>query len=196
MQRAINAAILVDSVEIGRVRIVVARFRFPQRLLIGRLTVNFIGAHENERGFAAMLTRSFQKVHSAERVHFEVQQGNVSSFVMRRLRCTVNDQVETMLAKKRHDAFAIANIDRSRRKSFRDSVQAIEIPQRISRGTEENAAHIIVRANDAMALPVKIFDRFRANQAAASGHEYIPWLHFAAPPTSEPSSTMPLPKAK
>src|SRR5258706_8258420 len=101
-----------------------------------------------------------------------------------------------MLAKQRHDAFAIANIERSRRELFRDSLQSLKIPQRISRGAEENAAQVIVRADDAMPLPVEIFDRFRANQAAASGNEDVPGLHFAAPPTSDPSRTVPLPSAR
>src|SRR5258706_8305646 len=196
MQRAIDAAILVDSVEIGWIRVVVARFGFAQRLFVGRVTVDLIGAHEDESGVAAMLARGLQKIHRAERIDFEIKQCDVSCLVMRRLRRAVNNQVETMLAKQSHDAFAIANIERCRREPFRGSLQSLKIPQRISRRSEENPAHVIVRADDEMALPVKIFDRFRANQAAASGHKDVPGLHFAAPPTSEPSRTRPLPSAR
>src|SRR5882672_1862162 len=193
MESAIDAAGFVDSFEIGRVRIVVARFGLAQRLLVGRVAVHFVRAHEDERGLAAVLARGLEKIHRAERVDFEIEQSDVGRFVVRRLRGAMKDQVEAVLAKQGHDAFAVSDIEGGRSEVLRRILEPLQIPYRVSRRAEENAAHVVVRADDAMALLVKIFYRFGTNQATASGHEDAPGLHWGAPPANDPSRTTPTP---
>ena len=77
MQGPVDAASFVDAVVIGGIGVIVAGRQFAQRLLVRRVTVNFIRAHENERGFGTMLARGFQQIYRAERVHFKIQQGDL-----------------------------------------------------------------------------------------------------------------------
>src|SRR6267142_1733671 len=191
-----HAEVFVDSFEIRRVGVVVARTGFAQRFLVGSVAVHFVGAHEDKRSLSAVLARGLEKIHCAERVDFKIEQRNVGRFVMRWLRGAMKDQVEAMLAKQSHDPFAVADIERGWSEALRYSLQALQIPQRISRWAEEHAAHVVVRADDVMALPVEIFDRFGANQAATSGHEDGPGLHCAAPPANDPSLTRPMPRPR
>jgi len=125
---AIDAAIFVDSLEIGRVRVIVARLGLTQRLLIGCVAVHFIGAHENERRLGAHLARGFEQIHCAERVDLEIEQGDFGGFVMRWLRGAMKDQVEAVLAEQRHDAFAVADVERGWSEAFRGIFEPLQIP--------------------------------------------------------------------
>ena len=128
MQRAVNAAGFVDSFVIGRIGIVVASRGLLQRLLVGRVAVHFVGAHENKCGVAAMLARGFQQIHGAQRVHFKIQERDVRRFVMRRLRRAMDDQVEAIFAEQRHDPVAVSNIERQRSELSRSFLEPLEIP--------------------------------------------------------------------
>src|SRR6266853_5756960 len=108
----------------------------------------------------------------------------------------MQDQVEAVLAEQRHDSFAVADIERRRREAFRTIFEPLQIPKCVSRRAEENAAHVVVRSDDTVSLPVEILDRFGADQAAASGHEDSPGLHCAAPPASDSSRTTPMPRPR
>ena len=57
-----------------------------------------------------MEARGFEKIHGAERVHFKIENGNVTSFVVGGLGSAVNDQIETVRTKKRFERNAIANV--------------------------------------------------------------------------------------
>ncbi len=93
----------------------------------------------------------------------------------------MDDQVEAVLAEQRHHPVAVANIERHGSELPRGALEPLEIPQRVPRRAEEHAAHVVVHADDLVALAVEILDRFRANQAAASGHQDVPQLHCATP---------------
>jgi len=47
------------------------------------------------------------------------------------------------------------------RESFGRGLEAVEIPEGVTGGAEKFAAHIVVNADDGVALAVKMFDSFR-----------------------------------
>ena len=98
----------------------------------------------------------------------------------------MHDQVEPLRSKELFDGPAVANIERGMPEALRCPLQPFQVPQRISLRPEKDAAHIVVNARDFIALPVKMFNSFRANQTAASGDEY---LHVGQSPAKEDSST-------
>ena len=55
------------------------------------------------------------------------------------------------------------------REIFGGRFEAFEIPERVTSGAEEFAAHVVVNANDGVALAIEVCDSFRADEAAASG---------------------------
>src|SRR5215472_3666488 len=97
---------------------------------------------------------------------------------MRRLRRTMHDQVEALRSKQLFDQGPVTNIDRGVREALGRALKPLEVPQRVSRGPEEYAAHVVIHAGDLVALPVKMFHGFRTNQPAASCNEH---LHVASP---------------
>src|SRR5215472_14032727 len=133
-----------------------------------------------------MLPRGFEQIQCSHGVHFKIQQGNVPGLVVRRLRRAMHDQVELLRSKEFFDRGAVSNIQRRVREAFGCALQPFQVPQRVSRRTEEFAAHVVVHAGHFMALPVKMFHGFRADQTAASRNEY---LHVSQSPAKEDSST-------
>ena len=116
-----------------------------------------------------MLSCRLQEIHGADRVDVEIDQRNLARLIVRRLRRAVDDQIESLRSKKFFDGSPVANIQRRVRKPLGRSFQPLEIPERIARGAEKHAAHIVVHADDFMPLPVKVLDRLRADQTTASG---------------------------
>src|SRR5690242_21656590 len=92
---------------------------------------------------------------------------------MRRLRRTMDDQVEVLRAKEFFNGGAAANVQSGVREPLGRALQPLQVPQRVSLWPEEHTAHVVVHAGNFVALPVKMFHRFRANQAAASSNEYL-----------------------
>src|SRR5579864_3059273 len=62
MRRAVDATLLADALVVGGIGIVVARCMFLQRLLIGRVAINLIGAEENETRFWAELVHGLENI--------------------------------------------------------------------------------------------------------------------------------------
>jgi hypothetical protein len=54
---------------------------------------------------------------------------------------------------------------------FCGELKPIEIPERIASGAKKFAAHVVVHADDVVALPVEMLDSFRADESAAAGDE-------------------------
>jgi hypothetical protein len=107
-----------------------------------------------------VLARCFEKIHGAERVDLEIEKGNIACFVVGGLGRTVNDQIKTVHSKKLFDGSAVTNIERRVGETLGRSLQPLQVPLRVARGTEENAAQVVVHADDAVALPVEMFDSF------------------------------------
>lgn len=61
-----------------------------------------------------------------------------------------------------------------------DAFEPFEIPKRVSGRSEEHAPHIIVHADDLVALAVEVLDGLRSYQAVAAGNENFPVFHFSA----------------
>ncbi len=171
MQSAVDAAIFGDSVKIFGARVFPASGKLNERNLVGSVAVNFVGAKKNENGFRRMLARGFEKINCAEGVDFKIEDGNVASLVVRGLRGTVNDEIEAARTKKFVERGAVANVGGEVRKSFGGRFEAFEIPERVAGGAEKFAAHVVVNADDGVALAIEVCDSFRANESAASGDE-------------------------
>ena len=122
-----------------------------------------------------MLARGFKKIDGAEGVNFKVEDGDVAGFVVRRLRGAVNDEIEAARAEQFVERGPVANIHGVMREIFGRSFEAVEIPEGVTGGAEKFAAHIVVNADDGVALTVKMFDRFGTDKAAASGDENGSW---------------------
>ena len=60
---------------------------------VGPVAIDFVGGHVNERRFRAVLPRRFEQMQRAQRVHFEIEEGNSGGAIMRRLRGGVDDQI-------------------------------------------------------------------------------------------------------
>ncbi len=110
VKRAVNAAIFGDAVKILGASVFPTRGKFDERNFVGSVAINFVGAKEKENGFGAMLAGGFEEIDGAEGVDFKIENGNVASFVVRRLRGAVNDEIEAARAEKFVECGAVANI--------------------------------------------------------------------------------------
>src|SRR6267378_3966573 len=118
-----------------------------------------------------MLACRFQEIHRAERIHVEIEQGNLSRLIVRRLRRAVDDQIEALRSKEFFDGCSVANVQRRMCEPLGHTLQPLQIPERVARGAEENAAHVVVHAHNFMPLPVKVLGRFRTDQSTAAGDQ-------------------------
>jgi len=66
---------------------------------------------------------------------------------------------------------AIANINGEMGEVLCGGFEAIEIPKRVSCCAKKFAAHIVVNADDPIALAVELLDSFRANEPATPSDE-------------------------
>src|SRR2546430_2905204 len=182
VKRAVDPAIFGDAVKILGAGVFPTRGKFDERNFVGSVAINFVGAEEKENGFGAMLASGFEEIDGAEGVDFKIENGNVAGFVMGRLRGAVNDEIEA--ARKEHfvERGAIANIHGVMREIFSRRFEAVEIPEGVAGGAEKFAAHIVVNANDDVALTVQKVDRFGTDKAAAAGDENGSWWHRSLSP--------------
>src|SRR6266480_1177136 len=171
MQRLIDPTALSDTREIFRPRVVVPLLQLRKRNLVGRIAINLVGAQKYEYRLGRMLARRFQEIHGAKRIHLEIEQGNFSRFIVRRLRRAVDDQIEALRSKEFFDGRSVANVQRRVREPLGRSLQPLHIPERIARRAEENPPHVVIHAHNFMSLPVEMLDRFRTNQSAAAGDQ-------------------------
>src|SRR5882724_2190427 len=163
MESLIDAAGLAHSGTILRPRIVVAGFQLLQRNFVGRVTVDFVGAHENENSVAAMLPCGFEEIDRSEGIDLKIKDGNIASFVMGRLRSAVNNQIEVIRFEQFVQRVAVANIEVGMLKILGGTLEAVQIPGGVALGAKKDLAHVVVHADDAMALPVKMLHRFRTD---------------------------------
>ena len=69
---AVMQANVVDPITVGGVRIVPTGGKLDHRLLVGRVAVHLVGAHEDERRFGAVTAGRLEKVQGPDGVHLEV----------------------------------------------------------------------------------------------------------------------------
>src|SRR5579863_1210503 len=94
VKTTVDSAVFIDSDPVLRVRVVVTSIEFNHRHFVGRIAVDLVGAHENERTFPAEATRHLEEVQGPECIHLEVQKGNVAGSVVGRLGGAVDDQIK------------------------------------------------------------------------------------------------------
>jgi len=106
-------------------------------------------------------------------IHLKIKQRNFSRFIMRRLRRTMYDQIKAVRSKEFFDSRSVADIQLGRSESLGHALQPLQIPERVTRGTKESSAHVVVYADNFMPLPVEMLDRLPANQSAAAGDKNL-----------------------
>ena len=174
---AINAAFFANPIPIGGVRVVVSSGGFRQGDFVGRVTVHFVGAEKNEARFGTELAHRFENVGRAQGVDFEIHEGDFASLVVRGLRGAMENRVEGIVFEEGEDAVPIADVEIVMFEPGGNLAESGEIPGGIALGPEELAAHVVVNADDAAALAVKVFDGLGADQATAAGDENVPSAH-------------------
>src|SRR5215469_15446534 len=107
-----------------------------------------------------METRGLQKIHGTERIDFEIEQGNVSGLVVRRLRRAMDNQIEPLGAEKRFQRNSVADVKIIVGEVLCYATQSFEIPCGIAGLSEKDLPHVVIDAVDLMALAVKILNRF------------------------------------
>src|SRR5260370_32144930 len=137
-----------------------------------------------------MLARGFQEVHRVERILLEIEQGNLSRFIVRRLRRAVDDQIEALRSKEFFDRRSVANVQRRVCKPLGHTLQPLQIPERVACRAEENPTHVVVHADNFMPLPVDTLDRFRTDQSAAAGDQnFHPFESLPLPVGGKPKQS-------
>ncbi len=63
---------------------------------------------------------------------------------------------------------AVADVKASVGEILRRPLQALGVPACVAGRAEEDAAHVVVHADDAMPLALEMLDRFRADQPATA----------------------------
>src|SRR5262249_17030477 len=108
---------------------------------------------------------------------FEVEDGNVARFVMRRLCCAVDNEIESARAEQFLECSTIPDIRGEMGEVFRRGFEAFEIPERVTGCAEKFAPHVVINADNVISLALKVLDRFRADEAAAAGNQYCFRVH-------------------
>lgn len=145
---------------------------------MGRIAVHFIGTQEDEDRVWAMKARRFQKIHSAQRVDLEIEDGDIASLVMGRLRGAMDNQVKPVGTEKSFQGDAVSNVQIVMCEIPGAAAKAPEIPHCVALFAEENSAHVVVNTVDQVTLPVEIFHCFRADQAAGTSNKNCLYRHL------------------
>ena len=110
MQALVDGHVFADAV--APAGVVETFVELYQRQRIGPVAVDFIGAGEAQRRFAAEIPRRHQHVERAHGVDVEIVVGDGGGLVVRRLRRGVDDEIGPLAFKELANAVAVANIDR------------------------------------------------------------------------------------
>ena len=106
-----------------------------------------------------METRGLQKIHSAERVDFEIEHGDISGLVVGRLCGAMDNKIEALGAEKRFQADSVTDVQIIVGEVLCYAAQSLEIPASVAGFTEKDLAHVVIDAVNLMALVVKMLDR-------------------------------------
>src|SRR5258708_37789078 len=128
MESLIYAAGLAHAGVIFGSRIVVAGFQLLQRNFVGRVTVDFVGAHENANSVAAMLACGFEEIDRSEGIDLKIKDGNVASLVVGRLRGAVHNQVEAIGFEQFVQGVAVPDIEAPVLEILGGTLELIQIP--------------------------------------------------------------------
>ena len=171
VQAPVNPAGFVYTVVVFGISIVIPRFQFRQRQLVGSVAVYLVGAHVDEHSIRTELPRGFEQIERADRIDFEVDDGHLARLVVGGLCGAVDNAVEPFLAKQREQSFPISDVQIHVRKIARASPQTGKIPARVSGRSEKDPAHIVVNPGDSVSLLVEIRHRLGTDETAASSNQ-------------------------
>lgn len=115
---------------------------------------------------------SFEQVHGAQSIDFEIEDGNIAGLVVRRLRGTVNDEIEGARAEKSFQSDAVADIPVVMCEILGHPAQPLQISSGLALCPEKDGPHVVVDPMHLVALTIKMFRGFRADQAAGAGNEH------------------------
>src|SRR5213078_1685990 len=110
VQAPVNPAGFVYTVVIFGIGIVIPRFQFRQRQLVGSVAVYLVGAHVDEHSIRTELPRGFEQIERADRIDFEVDEGHLARLVVGGLCGAVDNAVEPFLAKQREQSFPVSDV--------------------------------------------------------------------------------------
>jgi len=126
----------------------------------------------DEDRFGGVLPRGLEQVERAYRVHVEVDQGDISRFVMGGLGGAVYYKVVVSLREEDVYSLAVAYVEVVVAEAAGYALEALKVPGGIARRTKEVPTHIVVNAVHVVPLAVKVLDCCGADQAAASRNQY------------------------
>src|SRR4030095_3147279 len=115
----------------------------------------------NERRFGTSATRGFKQIQSAHSIHFEIVERNRGSSIVRRLPGRMNDYRGLQLRHQAQNCFAVTDIRRVVRVAIDLTAKPSEYPTRISFGTKEYGALVVVNPGDSKPESMKIDANFR-----------------------------------
>src|SRR3954466_677186 len=98
-----NTVVLVD------ISIIPALLLLDKRDAVGSITVNFVRRHVDEDCLGGLPPARFQEIERSNRIGVEVFERNSRGAVMRRLSCSMNDQIRFDFAHQRLHAGTIAD---------------------------------------------------------------------------------------
>jgi hypothetical protein len=96
MQRPVDSAVFIDAVIVLLPHVFPAGFELLKRKLVRSVPVNLVGVQEHKNCLGTMETTGLQKIHSAERVNFEIEHGDISGLVVGRLCGAMDNQIERL----------------------------------------------------------------------------------------------------
>lgn len=163
MQPAVNPASLIYALEVSGVRLIIACRELLERFLVRHVPIYFVGAYQDKYGSGTVLAGCLQQVDGTERVDLEIRKRNPLGFVVRRLRCTVDDQVKRVLLEKGHDACAVPDVERVVPEVPRGALESLQVPGGVTSGAEKLTPHVVVDAEDAMSQAIELPDCFGSN---------------------------------
>jgi hypothetical protein len=171
MLALIDGEIFRDTVFIGRVGIVPARFQFGQSQRIGTVAIHFVGRHMNEGRFGTGAARRFEEVKRSKRIHFEIEKGNGGGPVVRRLGGGVNDEGRLQFGDQVQNGVAVPNVQRFVAVTRNFGLELAEHPTGVALGSEEDCPVIAVDSRDGESEPREPARHFRADQSAGTCHQ-------------------------
>jgi hypothetical protein len=118
-----------------------------------------------------MLANGFQKIDGSQSVYFEIENGDITGFIVGRLRRAVDDQDKAIGFEKLIQPTAVADVNIDVLKILGRALEPVEIPRGIAWRSKKYPAHVIVQTYDAITLPIKMLDCFGSDQAAATRNE-------------------------
>src|SRR5262245_50104178 len=148
MLRTINSHGFLDAAEIRRQRIIPTSSLFNERELIRCISIHLICRHVHEWRIRYVQTGSLQQVHGAYSVGVKILEWHLCCQIVGRLSSSMNNGIGAKLDKEHGNAFAIANIELMMYKGRKLCLKTPLIPARVTTGTKELRAPVVVDTVD------------------------------------------------